>query len=57
VAYVLSQDGDMTPGIALARRTGKKVFGVGPAGRNYHIRQACDHYICIDVAWLADCYL
>ncbi|MBI4703857.1 MAG: NYN domain-containing protein [Deltaproteobacteria bacterium] len=57
VAYLLSQDGDLTPGIELARRYGKKVFGVGPAGRNYHIKQACDHYIVIDAGWLADCYL
>lgn len=59
VAYVLSQDGDMTPGILLARRAGlkKKVFGAGPAGRNHHIKQACDHYIILDAAWLTDCYL
>jgi uncharacterized LabA/DUF88 family protein len=57
VAYVLSQDGDMTPGIELARRYDKTVFGVGPAGRNYHIKKACNHYIVIDGAWLAGCYL
>lgn len=57
VGYVLSQDGDMTPGIELARRFGKKIFGVGPAGRNYHIKQACSAYIVIDAAWLEGCYL
>ncbi len=59
VAYVLSQDGDMAPGIRLARSGphAKKVFAVGPAGRNYHIMQACDRYIVINREWLRECYL
>ena len=56
VAYVLSNDGDMTPGIELARSFGKTVFGAGPAGApNYQIRQACNDYIVLDAARLATC--
>ena len=56
-AYVLSLDGDMTPGIEFARSRGKKVFGTGPAGLNYQIRRACDAFIVLDEARLANCYL
>ncbi len=57
VAYVLSLDGDMTPGIEFARSLGKTVFGAGPEGPNYQVKQACNLFIVIDEQRLATCYL
>lgn len=56
VAYVLSLDGDMTPGIEFARSRGKKVFGAGPRGPNYAVKNACDAFIVFDKDWLLDCF-
>jgi uncharacterized LabA/DUF88 family protein len=58
VAYVVSQDGDMTPGIEFARSRGKTVFGAGPpGGRNYQLKQVCNNYIVMDLARLSTCLI
>ena len=57
VAYVLSLDGDMTPGIEFARSLGKTVFGAGPEGPNYQVKEACNLFIVIDEKRLSTCYL
>jgi uncharacterized LabA/DUF88 family protein len=58
VAYVLSQDGDMTPGIEFARSRGKTVFGAGPpGGRNFQLKQVCNSYIVMDLARLNTCLI
>ena len=57
VAYVLSLDGDMTPGIEFARSFGKRVFGAGPEGPNYQVKQACNAFIVIDEERLSTCCL
>ena len=59
VAYLLSKDGDMVPGVDIARkRCGeKRVFAAGTAGYNYAVKNACEHYIVLSNDWLKDCYL
>lgn len=58
VAYILSKDGDMVPGVDIARKTAKKrVFAAGTADHNYAIKNACEHYIVLSPEWLTGCYL
>ena len=57
VAYLMSLDGDMTPGIEFARSRGKTVFVVGPVAPNNQIQQACNGFIVLDEAKLSACYL
>src|SRR5947208_1343069 len=58
VVYLLSKDGDMVPGIDIARKkVGKRVFAAGTADCNYAVKHACERYVVLNAEWLKDCYL